>query len=346
MKTLAYWKKALKASLIIQVSLLFLWACGNREAVEVFTGPTMGTSYNIKAEFAKPVDHAAVQKAITDRLEVIEQSMSTYRPTSEISRFSQLPVGQSMTVSDDFLRVFDVSRQVYLLSGGAFNPSVAALVNLWGFGPKLTVEQFQHAPSDEAIQAARASMHFDKIQVNGNTLLKQDVVSLDFSAVAKGYAVDEIGKVLEGFSAHSYMVEIGGEVITRGESPRHTPWRIGIELPQMLRGSVMSALVLADAAVATSGDYRNYIEIDGKRYSHTIDPRTAFPIAHKLTSVTVLAKTVAEADAWATAMMVLGEDEGFALAQKLEMPAYYIYRSDNGFAVKHTAQMQQYLAEH
>ena len=142
------------------------------------------------------------------------------------------------------------------------------------------------------------------------------------------------------------MVEIGGEVVTRGHSPRQSPWRIGIELPQMLRGNVMSSLVLNDAAVATSGDYRNYIEMDGKRYSHTIDPRTAFPIAHKLTSVTVIAPTVAEADAWATAMMVLGEEEGYALAEKLEMPAYYIYRSDTGFAVKHTAQMQAYLAEH
>jgi thiamine biosynthesis lipoprotein len=186
-------------------------------------------------------------------------------------------------------------------------------------------------------------MNFSSIEQQGNRLTKTKAVQLDFSAVAKGYGVDALAKLLRDKAVSNYMVEVGGELATLGHNSRGHKWKIGIEKPEALAGVSISVLRLNKAHVATSGDYRNYFEIDGRRYSHTIDPRTAKPINHKLSSVTVVADSVAEADAWATALSVLGEVEGLALAKQLNLAALFIYKQGDDFSITVLPEMQQYL---
>ena len=332
----------LKASLLIQFSLLFLLGCDS-SGYQKFKGSTMGTTYHITANLTEEHDMSALQQDFSRRLEEIERSMSTYWVESEINRFSRSDLNSPLPVSSDFLHVLKISQLIYQQSNSAFNPSVGALVELWGFGSRLSIKQFQSKPSEESIVEAKKKMGFTQIVVEGQKIHKTALAQLDFSAVAKGYAVDELARVLAEQNVTDYMVEIGGEVATKGNSSRGEAWRIGIEAPSRIKGLVMAALTLNDAHIATSGDYRNYYEIDGVRYSHTIDPRTGYPVKHKLASVTVAAKSTAEADAWATALMVLGEDEGFKLAEKLGLSAYFIYRLNEGFESKYTQSMRVYL---
>lgn len=334
----------LKASLLIQVSLLLLWGCGSSK-YEEFSNSTMGTSYHITANLSGGQNKEAIQKMLTQRLEDIENSMSTYRPNSEINQFNRAELNTPIQVNDDFIKVLKISQVVYQQSNGAFNPSVGALVDLWGFGPKLSIEQFQSVPSFEEIAKAKEQMGFAQIELQGSTISKKIPTQLDFSAVAKGYAVDELAQVLVDHGVVDYMVEIGGEVATKGKSPRGGLWRIGIEAPAEIMGKVVTALELKEDYLATSGDYRNYHDIKGVHYSHTIDPRTGYPVKHKLSSVTVIATSTAEADAWATALMVLGEVEGYQLAEKLAIHSYFIYREGKTFKVKYTTKMSDYFEQ-
>ena len=333
----------LKASLIFQVSLFFLLGCDS-SGYQKFSGSTMGTTFHITAKLTEKHDSSAVELAFSRRLEEIERSMSTYWIESEISQFNRAGLSQPVSVSPDFIDVLKISKDVFEQSGGAFNPSVGALVELWGFGKTISVRQFQSKPEEQAIENAKALMGFPFIEIENQKIYKTQPAQIDFSAVAKGYAVDELAKILEQLQVTDYMVEIGGEVATRGKSPRNEFWRIGIEMPAGLKGRYIAALALYQSHIATSGDYRNYYEYDGQRYSHTIDPRTGYPVRHRLASVTVAAESTGEADAWATALMVLGEKEGFELAEKLGIPAYFVYRLDKEFEVKYTEPMRQYLA--
>ncbi|CAA0091656.1 FAD:protein FMN transferase [BD1-7 clade bacterium] len=336
-------KQLLKASLIIQVSLLFLLGCGSSNKYVNISGATMGTTYHVTAELLKGASQVQIQAAIDRRLREINQSMSTYIDTSKISEFNRLPVGQSLPIDDDFVDVFQVSRKIYDMSNGAFNPSVGALVDLWGFGPEYRMQDTAKIPSDADIAKARAEMGFADIMLDGNVLTKRTPVHLDFSAVAKGYAVDEIAEVLNQFGITNFMVEIGGEVSTRGNSPRGDYWRIAIEAPDKVREKYPTTLNLHEASIATSGDYRNYYEVDGQRYTHIIDPVSGRPVTHGLTSVTVIADDVAQADAWATALLVLGEDAGFQLAKDVGLAIYMIYHTDGGLDAKYTEAMKDYL---
>ncbi len=340
-----------KAGSVVLVSLFFLWlssisGCSspNDHYVKI-NGPTMGTRYHITARIPASLDLVELETSISQRLVEINQSMSTYLPDSEISLFNAMAVGAPMRMSKDFLTVLNVSQQVHVASDFAFNPLIGPLVDLWGFGPVLSVENFQKKPDDQTIQRMMAELDMKALQKNDSLLMKQKKLSLDFSAVAKGYAVDEIALLLTAAGIDDFMVEIGGEVKTQGLSPRRSAWRIGIEQPGSVRGKTAKALVLDNAAVATSGDYRNYLEIDGKRYSHTIDPTTGYPVDHHLSSVTVIADQVARADAWATAIMVLGEEKGFDIANHEGLAVYMIYRVGNDHAVKYTPAMQRYLSQ-
>ena len=341
-KTLSY----LKASLLLQVSLLFLWGCSSSSDYQKFEGPTQGTSYHITAQLPKGVERKAVEAEITKTLDDIDVSLSTYRDDSEISRFNALPVNKALAVSPVFIDVLNISREVYEQSGHVFDPAVKPLIDIWGFGSNPSLEAMQKIPDAKTIAKAKAELHFDGVVNDGLKLKKLSPVTLDFNGVAQGYAVDALKNAMLRMGIHNFMIEVGGEVATDGVSPRNTPWRIGIETPVLdaaAGASIFKALDLDEANVSTSGDYRDYYEVNGKRYSHTIDPRTGKPIDHKLTSVTVVTKSVAHADAWCTAFMVLGEDEGYKLAEKLGMAAYFIYREGSGFAVKSTSAMQKYL---
>ncbi|WP_246004332.1 FAD:protein FMN transferase [Marinimicrobium koreense] len=312
---------------------LLLGGCEPRVEHEAhrFSGPTMGTTFNVTlvvTDQSPPVDAAKIQAGLERELAQINQQMSTYIDDSELMQFNRSKVGQWQSLSAPLAEVLAISRRISERSEGAFDITVGPLVDLWGFGPLAEPEQ---VPSDVAIAAARSAMGYAQVALDGQRARRLSDVRLDLSAVAKGYGVDHLADWLEAQGYEHYLVEIGGEVRLSGDSPRGDAWRIGVEQPSLVQGDGRKALALTDIAMATSGDYRNYYERDGVRYSHTIDPRTGRPIAHRLASVTVLAPTSAEADAWATALNVLGPEAGMALAEREKLPVYMIVKTDDGF---------------
>ena len=351
-----------KAGLIL-VSLFALWSCDRGPVYDSLQGQIFATTYYIR--FQQPEQRlplAPLQAEIDARLAELDQIFSSYKADSELNQFNRLPALQANTSasaplnsaamtadsglahrSKDFIALFRLSQQIFTASAGAFDPSIGPLVNLWGFGPELSIEHFQRQPSQQQIDAALQQLNFAKLILAGDEIIKPAAVSLDFSAVAKGYAVDQVLALLADKGVQHMMVEIGGELATRGLNAEAKPWRIGVEAPAELRQQTLSVLRLEAAQLATSGDYRNYFEHQGVRYSHTLDPRTGKPIRHRLASVTVLADSVAAADAWATALMVLGDEAGVALAQKLNLDALFVVRKQQQFELLQTGNMAQYL---
>ena len=260
----------------------------------------------------------------------VNTEMSTYLPESELSRINVADSADPLPVSASLARVLQAAHEVSRATRGAFDVTAGPLVNLWGFGP----ERNFTVPEEEQVRRALHLVGREKLRLDAaaSTLKKaHDGVSIDLSAIAKGYAVDELVDYLERLQLDNYLVEIGGEIRARGVSDKNIPWQIGIELPVAGARGVRQIIRLENTAMATSGDYRNYFEEDGTRYSHTIDPRTGRPVSHDLASVTVLHPSTMLADAWATGLLVLGPDEGYAMAVKNGLAAHFIVRTDTGF---------------
>lgn len=321
---------------VIAISSVFtLSACQQKTDYNNLSGETMGTSYHISYQLPKGADEADIQAAIDKRLQDINDSMSTYQADSTISKFNQLGKDTPIAIDADFSHVLKTSRQVYELSGGAFDPTVMPLIETWGFGSTMTVERLQSPPTALEIAQAKALVDFDSVIQKDESIYKtKDGVGLDFSAVAKGYGVDVIADVLKNnYQIHNYMVEIGGEVSTAGVNAQQQPWQIAIDAP--IEGSTVSerqtvAVIRqpinngANMALATSGNYRNSVVFDGKHYSHTIDPTTGEPIVGGAPSVTVAADTVALADAWATALTAMPYEKALATAKEHDIAALFV----------------------
>jgi len=287
-----------------------------------------------------------VMPAIQAQLDLVDERMSTYRPDSELSRFNQSTETTPFRISPETLEVFRIAQAVSEASGGAFDVTVGPLVNAWGFGPE---EGRQEGPSEAELAALRERVGYRNLEIDEAALTIRKAlpdIYCDLGAVAKGYAVDRVAQALDRLEIHNYMVEVGGEIRTRG-SKAGEPWRIGIEEPVTGRRAIRKVLKMpvAGLAMATSGDYRNYIEIGGVRLSHTIDPRTSRPIAHGLASASVLHDTCAMADAYATALMVLGPEKGYTLAVEHGLAALFIIReAPDRFAEKATPAFKQLSA--
>ena len=295
-------------------------------------GETMGTIYNVKclpgadSSFGDRSGPERLQALVDARLAEINALMSTYDPASEISRFNASRSDAPFKVSPETLRVLSLAQSISEVTGGAFDITVGPLVNAFGFGAG---SHGRHPPDEARLQALRANVgyHLLNIDAQAGTVAKaRPGVYVDLAAIAKGYGVDAIAALLEKQGFENYMVEIGGEVRAHGVNVRGVAWRIGVERPQDEGQSIERVISVADVGVATSGDYRNFYMVDGKRLSHTIDPRTGRPIAHHLASVTVVDPACARADALATALMVLGPDEGAALADRLGIRALFLVR--------------------
>ncbi len=291
------------------------------------TGPAFGTTFTVK--LVAPGDDTGVRsratRLIRECVEAVDLSMSTYRPDSEVVAFNNHGVGE-FEASPALLEVVAEANRIARLSGGAFDITVGPLVDAWGFGPAGLVEM----PTDEELPALRALTGYKQVTVDrrAGVLRKLRPESrIDLSAIAKGYAVDEVAAAFADAGYDRFMVEIGGEVTARGSNGSGKPWRIGIERPDAGGRAVHVAVPLADLSLATSGDYRNYVERDGRRLSHTIDPRTGRPVGHDLASVSVIHASCMTADALATALEVLGPGEGFELAVALELPALFLVRT-------------------
>ena len=312
----------------------------------VITGNTMGTTYRISV-FRPPSGLAeeTLKPAVDSLLEEINDQMSTYRPDSELSRFNSSASTEWFDVSSNTLRVLDAAQRTSELSGGAFDITVGPLVNLWGFGP---IDASELPPPQTAIDKARAHVGYEQLSLRASppgVRKQRPDIYVDLSAIAKGFAIDEVATRLREKGATSFLVEIGGELKAGGHK-NETPWRVAIERPVAGERSAQQVMRLEDAAIATSGDYRNFFESDEQRFSHTIDPRTGRPIAHALVSVSVVAEDAMHADAMATALLVMGPSDGFALAGDMGLAAYFITRNETGFNESMTPSFEVLLVEH
>ena len=316
--------------LLVMVVLL-MTACSRQPAVKVehVLGQTMGTTYNVKFPEVAGVDEAAIKSAIDKRLVQVNKLMSTYDPTSELSRFNQYRFAEPFTVSDETLLVVNEALRLGELSNGVLDVTVGPLVNLWGFGPTMRPETI---PGEEDVAAVREEVGLDKLQVQGNALVKgHPQLYVDLSTIAKGYGVDVVADLLEENGIHDYLVEIGGEMRVKGEKGDGSPWLIAIEKPVSNQRAVQKVVSIGENAIATSGDYRNYYEQDGTRYSHLIDPRTGKPIQHNTVAVTVVHSSSMTADGLATAFNVMGWEDAIEVAEANDIAVFIIRRKDKDF---------------
>ncbi|TVL43189.1 thiamine biosynthesis lipoprotein [Shewanella algae] len=333
--TLANW-------LVLMGLAFFVSGCSSQDEVIALSGSTMGTTYHIKVVNSKSLPDAQLLQAEIDMaLEQVNDQMSTYRPDSELSRFNQLQQGQSLTVSADTITNIREGIRLYQLTDGALDITLGPLVNLWGFGPdKRPLE----VPSAEQIAEAKARMGIDAIQIEGDLLSKsQSSVYVDLSSIAKGFGVDKVARLLDKYQPKGYLVEIGGEISVKGTKDDGKPWRVAIEQPADNGRAVQQVIEPGTMAMATSGDYRNYYEEDGQRFTHIIDPRSGFPVEHRLASVTVLHSECMTADGFATAMMVMGTEASLALAEKEKLAIMLIEKQDEGFKVYYSSAFKAFV---
>ncbi len=307
-------------------------ACGSDSGdLHEFTGPTMGTTYNVKVVSAELPEAAKgeIAAAIEGPLARVNERMSTWDPESELSRFNRFAAGDRFPVAPETLEVFRVAREVSELTGGAFDVTVGPLVWAWGFG---SMDRVPAEPAAAELAALRERVGYRRVTIDDSGALTKDHagVECDLSGIAKGYGVDEVTRALLELGQRNILVEVGGELRAMGQRGLNRPWRVAIERPEPEGDGVFGVVEIRDVSLATSGDYRDYVERDGVRLSHLIDPRTGRPIAHALASVTVVHGDAVHADALATGLGVLGPEEGFALAEREGLAAYFIVRERGG----------------
>ncbi|ETX09748.1 thiamine biosynthesis lipoprotein ApbE [Marinomonas ushuaiensis DSM 15871] len=328
------------AFLIIFIAVVYRLSSFSPELVS-FSGPTMGTTYTVKFYTTEQVHNPWALKDDVDNVLVkVNRLMSTYDPTSELSEFNKLPAGQSADISTDMAHVIDKALLISEMTAGEYDVTVGPLVNLWGFGPG---EREDKVPTQASIDEAKTRVGYEFLTLNSRRLTKEKDIYVDLSSIAKGYGVDEVARVLRERGVESYLVEVGGEISSKGMKPDGSAWKIAIESPAGGHSMVERILSLDDVAIATSGDYRNYFEKNGVRYSHTINPITGKPITHRLVSVTVIDKTATMADGLATAITVLGPEKGFAFARENGIAAYLLVKTDFGFEERPSDAFKSYL---
>ncbi len=318
--------------LALSLLLLYTYHSSSRPILQL-TGATMGTRYHISIVQNKiKLDKKALHHVIKQRLEQINQSMSTYRENSEISRFNRSSTANWFPISDDFFQVMTQAIIAYQDTQGAFDPSIYPLVDLWGFAKQIKFKP----PSEQQIQTAlnRTGLHYVKLQSSPPAMAKQKIsLALDLSAIAKGYAVDVISELLLNKGLSNHLVEIGGEIQAHGTNSRQSAWNIAIEHPSSVQtqtqvNAVIKSIHLNNQALATSGNYRNFYEYQGKQYAHTLDPKTGYPVQTHLVSITVLHPSSLWADAMATAMLVMGKEKALRFADQKKLAVFMVTYTD------------------
>lgn len=338
----------LAARFAIPGSTAVLAGCGAadmRQTPTRIAGPTMGTVYRVSlAERLSAEETEALRADVETELGRVDALMSTYRPASELSRFNAAATGEWLAVAPDTATVIEEALRAASISGGAFDATVGPLVDLWGFGPR----DGKGMPGDEAIADASALTGpggFEYEPARRVLAKSRNGLRMDLSGIAKGHAVDLVAARIQAQGFENYLIDVGGELRARGRKADGTAWRIGIEHPGPGPRRVQRVVAMDSGTIATSGDYRNFFERDGRRYSHTIDPRTGQPVGHALASVSVLDDRAMTADALSTAMMVLGPDEGLALAERLDVPALFLSRGEDGIHERATRSFSERIVQ-
>ncbi len=314
-----------------------------------WAGDTMGTTWSVSAVLAPARDDAGVERAETEYAEYAEYAisrgieavldrviaqMSNWAEASDVTRFNHADADTWVTLPEDCFTVLQAALQTARDSGGAYDPSAGPLVNLWGFGPHGRHGQRASAPSPDDVARVRASCGWQRLEIDAaqRRVRQPGGASLDLCAIAKGFAVDAVSRHLDAQGIAHHLVEIGGELRGQGLKPDGMPWWVELESPSADgMASTRTLVALLGLSVATSGDYRRYFEQDGRRYAHTIDPRTGYPAAHALASVTVIHRDCMMADALSTALTVLGPQAGMAFAERHALAARFLVRTPHGF---------------
>lgn len=330
----------LKKLFLFFLMLVLLNACDFAQQTEIeinktktlIQGKTMGTRYHVAIVHHKKikVDEEILKTNIDNLLLNLNQQVSTYIPNSQISQFNQSQNTDWIKVDTDFFNIVRTAQNISKVSQGAFDISISPLVNLWGFG----VEKRDAIPKASQIQESIALIGYQLLELNPDqqTLKKtHSSLKIDLSAIAKGYAVDKVSDLLNARGFPNHLVEIGGELRVSGLSQADKKWRIAVEQPDLTTTIAQQGLEITNRAVATSGDYRNYFVEKGERRSHIIDPKTGYPIKHNLASVTVLHESTILADAYATALMVMGDQKGKIFTEENNLDVLMIIRNEDRF---------------
>lgn len=331
------------------VAAVSVSACGEREPSRLveLRGPTMGTTWSVKLvpgpRGLAEAEIQAIDRHVRDLLARIEGLMSTWDATSELSRFNAIRSDEPFPVSPETFAVFRAAVALAGETDGALDVTVLPLVHAWGFGAR--GGDVMHAPNDDTLARLHSSTGVRHLALdpNGRWVRKlHPQVECDFSSLAPGYAADLIADLLRVRGLSGFLLDVGGELVAWGRNAEGTVWRLGVDRPELRRRAAAAIVPLDNLAIATSGDYRAYREIDGQRVSHIIDPRTARPVRHALTSATVIDPSAMRADALATALMVLGPDDGMALARRLNLAALLLVRNtDGGFDERPTSRFDE-----
>ncbi|WP_287739942.1 FAD:protein FMN transferase [Diaphorobacter sp.] len=295
-------------------------------------GPTMGTRWSVTCDAAPDTDVQALQTALAAAVQRVDAQMSPWLPGSDLNRLNHAPVGAWVTLPAEIMEVLVCALDVCRLSAGAFDPAAGALVDAWGFGA------VRDAPDAEAIRTATSAAPvartptYEALELDSGMLRarKHAPMHLDLCGIAKGYAVDRMADVLRQNGVPHALVALDGELRAVGGQADGQPWAVAVESPETCRRAVHSVVELQDLAVATSGDYRHYLQVGDARLAHTMDTRRGAPVRNEVASVTVLARQCMHADAWATALLVAGPGEGLALAQRMGLEALWMLRRGNG----------------
>ena len=330
---------------LVGLSVHRMWWAEPPGPYVAFGGQTMGTTWEVKlaGPGLGPQEIRQAAGAAESALAEVVSLMSNWEADSEISRFNAHSSLAPFTVSPPTLEVVSAAQAISEETEGAFDITVGPLVEAWGFGADPRPGQ---APDARTIQSLREQVGFQRLEIipEQSALQKRNpALQVDLSAIAKGYGVDRVAEALEALGHRDYLVEVGGELRASGRKTTGQPWRVAIERPSDGYRAIQEVLELRENAMATSGDYRNFYEEAGQRFSHTVDPRSGAPITHGLASVTVVDPSAMQADAWATALSVLGPEAGYSLAEQEALPAYFIIREDAGFSTRMTEQMTRLL---
>ncbi len=342
-------RKQLVIWLCALVFTLTLSACKKAPEIISLSGKTMGTTYHIKYinddDAIQPVEqtHEQIETILKD----VNDKMSTYIPSSELSRFNQYrQTDTPVEISADLATVIKEALRLNRITEGALDITVGPLVNLWGFGPEKRVEK---QPSTQQLAQRQAWVGIEKLKLtekDGHFYLEKTVPELyvDLSSIAKGFGVDKVAQYIEHIGIDNYLVEIGGEVRAKGRNIEGKPWQIAIEKPTFDGSRAVEQVIgLGNLAMATSGDYRNYFEENGTRFSHEIDPKSGYPIQHHLASITVLNPSSMSADGLSTGLFVLGEDKALQVAEQYDLPAYLIIKTEDGFSTKMSSAFEKLI---
>lgn len=325
--------------------VIALSGCERQPDIEEFGGSAMGTSWSVQM-YGLPagVSRSQMQGDFEQLLDLVDRQMSIYRDDSYITRFNRAGPGETLVIPPDFNQVLTTALELAKASGGAFDPTVGPLVELWGFGGEGASSE---PPPREEIEALREKVGWERLEFDSASgeLTQPGDIYLDVAAVAKGHAVDRLADLLDARGVSSYLVSIGGDMRIRGRKADGEPWRVGIERPTAGSRDIHRVVAPRDIAMTSSGDYRNFFEYDGRRYAHIIDARTGYPVEHELASVSVLHERARKADGLATMLTVLGAEEARVFAEERDLAVFLIERTEDGYREWESPAFSEHLYE-